>query len=59
MYKKILDGLLKMPIISGIFVVDLAILSLYKPPFLFSFLMLCYLAAAAAYYGQQIAPFKK
>jgi hypothetical protein len=58
MFKKILTTFIDTPILTSIFVIDLAILLLHKPPFLFSLVMLGGLAAMCMYYGQKLALFK-
>ncbi|WP_305909188.1 hypothetical protein Q9L42_006790 [Methylomarinum sp. Ch1-1] len=58
MFKKIINGLIDHPLLTSIFVVDLFILLLHKPPFLFSLLMLGGLVAISMYLGQKLALFK-
>ena len=58
MFKKILNTLIDTPVLTSIFVIDLAILLLHKPPFLFSLFMLGGLATMCMYYGQKLALFK-
>ncbi len=58
MFKKVLNGLIDHPILTSIFVVDLFILLLHKPPFIFSLLMLGALIAISMYLGQKLALFK-
>lgn len=58
MFKKILNTLTDTPILTSIFVIDLAILLLHKPPFLFSLVMLSGLGTMCMYYGQKLALFK-
>lgn len=58
MFKKILSTLIDTPILTSLFVIDLAILLLHKPPFLFSLVMLGGLATMCMYYGQKLALFK-
>lgn len=58
MFKKILNTLVATPIITSIFVIDLSILLLHKPPFLFSLAMLSGLAIICMYYGQKLSLFK-
>lgn len=58
MFKKILSTLIDTPILTSLFVIDLAILLLHNPPFLFSLFMLSGLAAMCMYYGQRLALFK-
>lgn len=58
MFKKILNTLIETPVLTSIFVIDLSILLLHKPPFLFSLVMLASLMAICMYYGQKLALFK-
>ncbi len=58
MFKKILNTFIDTPVLTSIFIIDLAILLLHKPPFLFSLVMLGGLAAMCMYYGQKLALFK-
>ncbi|MDQ7090565.1 MAG: hypothetical protein Q9M50_07965 [Methylococcales bacterium] len=58
MFKKIINAFVDTPILSSIFVIDLSILLLHKPPFVFSLLMLGGLGAMCMYYGQKLALFK-
>ncbi len=58
MFKKILNTLIDTPVLTSIFLIDLAVLLLHKPPFLFSLLMLGGLGAMFMYYGQKLALFK-
>ncbi len=58
MFKKIINALIDHPLLTSIFVVDLFILLLHKPPFIFSLLMLSALVAISMYLGQKLALFK-
>ncbi|KAF3977946.1 MAG: hypothetical protein HFP77_04585 [Methylococcales symbiont of Iophon sp. n. MRB-2018] len=58
MYKKILDGLIDRPLLTSIFITDLAIMLLHKPPFIFSLVMMSYLIGMSMYYGQKFSVFK-
>ena len=59
MYKKIINGLIDQPLLTSLFVIDLVILLLHKPPFIFSVVMMGFLIAMSMYYGQKFAIFKK
>lgn len=59
MFKKIITALIDQPFLASLYIVDLAILLLHKPPFLFSLLMMSALIATSMYYGQKLALFKK
>lgn len=58
MYKKILNGLIDQPLLTSLFVIDLAILLLHKPPFVFAAVMMSYLIGMSMYYGQKFSVFK-
>lgn len=58
MFKKIMAVLLDHPLLTTLFVVDVAILSLHKPPFIFSIIMLGALMAMCMFYGQKLSLFK-
>jgi len=58
MLKKIIDGFIDHPVLASLFVVDLAILLLHKPPFIFALIMQGGLVAISMYLGQKLAPFK-
>jgi len=58
MIKKILKGLIEQPFLTSIYITDLAILLLHKPPFMFSVVMLGALIAMSMYFGQKLALFK-
>ncbi|MEE9339067.1 MAG: hypothetical protein V3U87_13390 [Methylococcaceae bacterium] len=58
MFKKIMTSLIERPFLTSIYVADLAILLLHKPPFIFSLVMLSALIAMSMYYGQKLALFK-
>lgn len=58
MFKKIIRGLIDQPFLTSIFVADLAILLLHKPPFAFSLVMMVALIGMSMYYGQKMALFK-
>ncbi|MCK5830281.1 MAG: hypothetical protein KAH20_08265 [Methylococcales bacterium] len=59
MFKKIIAALIDKPFLTSIFVVDLAILLLHKPPFIFSLVMMSALIGMSMYFGQKIALFKQ
>jgi len=59
MFKKIITGLIDQPLLTSLYVVDLAILLLHKPPFIFSLVMMAALIGMSMYYGQKLALFKK
>lgn len=58
MTKKIIDALIEHPLLTSLFVSDLFILLLHKPPFFFSFIMLGLLVALSMFFGQKTALFK-
>ncbi len=58
MYQKIINGLIDQPLLTSLFVVDLAVLLLHKPPFLFSLVMMTYLIGMSMYLGQKLSLFK-
>jgi len=58
MFKKIIRGLIDQPFLTSIYVADLAILLLHKPPFAFSLVMMAALIGMSMYYGQKLALFK-
>lgn len=58
MFKTIVGGLIDSPFITSIFVADLVILLLHKPPFAFSVVMMGALIAMSMYYGQKMSLFK-
>ncbi len=58
MFKKIIKGLIDQPFLTSLYIADLAILLLHKPPFLFSLVMMSALIAMSMYYGQKLALFK-
>ena len=58
MFKKIINGLIDQPLLTSIYVVDLAILLLHKPPFVFSLVMISALIGMSMYFGQKLALFK-
>lgn len=58
MFKKITNCLIDQPLLTSIYVVDLAILLLHKPPFIFSLAMVSALIAISMYFGQKLALFK-
>jgi len=59
MFKKIINGLVDQPFLTSIYIVNLAILLLHKPPFIFSLVMMAALIAMSMYFGQKLALFKK
>ena len=58
MFKNIINGLIDHPLLTSIFVVDLFILLLHKPPFIFSLLMMGGLIGMSMFLGQKLALFK-
>jgi hypothetical protein len=56
--KKFVNALIDQPFLGSFFIVDTAILSLHKPPFLFSAVMLAGLIGMSMYYGQKLALFQ-
>ena len=58
MFKKIITTFISHPFLTSIFVADLAILLLHKPPFMFSVVMMTGLVGMSMYYGQKIALLK-
>ena len=59
MSKKILTTLIDHPLLTSLFVTDLFILMLHKPPFLASLLMFGLLIAMSLFFGQKMALFKE
>ncbi len=59
MFKKILNALIDQPFLTSLYVADIAILLLHKPPFIFSVLMMTALIAMSMYLGQKLALFKQ
>ena len=59
MFKKIISGLIDQPLLTSIYIVDLAILLLHRPPFIFSLVMMSALIAMSMYFGQKLELFKK
>ncbi len=55
MCKKFMNVLIDHPFLTSIFVSDLLVLLLHKPPFLFSLLMIAVLIAISVFYGQKMA----
>jgi hypothetical protein len=58
MFKKIIKALIENPFLTSLYVADLAILLLHKPPFVFALVMMAALIAMSMYYGQKLALFK-
>ncbi len=58
MFKKIINVLIDQPFLTSLYVADLAILLLHKPPFIFSLVMMSALIGTSMYYGQKLALFK-
>lgn len=58
MFKKIISGLIEHPFLTSLYVADLVILLLHKPPFAFSLVMMAALIGMSMYYGQKLALFK-
>jgi hypothetical protein len=58
MYKKIINALIDTPFLTSLYIADLVILLLHKPPFAFSVVMMSALIAMSMYYGQKLALFK-
>lgn len=59
MFKKIINGLIDQPFLTSIYVTDLAILLVHRPPFIFSVVMMAALIGMSMYYGQKLTLFKK
>ena len=59
MFKKIISTLIDTPLLTSVFVIDLVILLLHKPPFIFSLFMMSALITISMYFGQKIELFKK
>ncbi len=59
MFKKIMNALIDQPFLTSLYVADIAILLLHKPPFIFSLLMMTALIAMSMYLGQKLALFKQ
>ena len=57
MTKKIINTLIDHPLLTSLFVSDLLVLLLHKPPFFFSLLMLGLLVALSMFFGQKAAVF--
>jgi len=55
MCKKFINVLIDHPFLTSIFVSDLLVLILHKPPFIFSLLMTAGLIAISVFYGQKMA----
>ena len=53
MFKKIITGLINQPVFASLYIADLAILLLHKPPFAFSIVMMGALVAMSMYFGQK------
>jgi hypothetical protein len=58
MLKKIINCLLDQPLLASLFLIDLGILLLHKPPFIYSLVMMGFLVAMSMFYGQKLTPFK-
>lgn len=58
MFSKIINGFIDQPFLTSLYVADLLILLLHRPPFIFSFLMLGALVGMSMYLGQKLALFK-
>ena len=58
MFKKIISAFISHPFLTSIYVADLAVLLLHKPPFAFSLVMMAALIGMSMYYGQKLALFK-
>jgi len=59
MLKKITACLVDHPLLASIYISDLAILLLHKPPFAFSLVMMSVLVGISMYYGQKLNLFKE
>jgi hypothetical protein len=59
MLKKILESFIDRPFLTSIFVADLAILLVHRPPFFFSLAMMLFLIGMSMYLGQKLALFKQ
>jgi len=58
MFKKIINSLIEHPFLTSIYITNLVILLLHKPPFAFSVVMMAGLIGMSMYYGQKLALFK-
>ncbi|MGR9071879.1 MAG: hypothetical protein ACU833_02310 [Gammaproteobacteria bacterium] len=58
MSKKILKIMTDHPLVTSLFITDLAILMFQRPPFFFSFIMMGGLVTMCMYLGQKLAIFK-
>ncbi len=59
MCKNFLTVLIDHPFLTSIFVSDLLVLLLHKPPFIFALLMTAGLIAISVFYGQKMAALKR
>jgi len=59
MFKNIINALIDHPLLTSIYVIDLVILLLHKPPFIFSLVMMSALIAISMFFGQKLELFKK
>ncbi len=59
MLKKIRIMLIDHPLLTTLFIIDVAILALHKPPFIFSMAMLTALMTICLFFGQKLELFKK
>jgi len=59
MLKKIITCLIDQPLLTSIYISDLAILLFHKPPFAFSLVMMTALVGISMYYGQKLNLFKE
>ena len=59
MFKNIIHALIDHPLLTSIYVIDLVILLLHKPPFIFSLVMMSALIAISMFFGQKLELFKK
>lgn len=58
MFKKIITAFISHPFLTSIFVADLAVLLVHKPPFVFSVVMMAGLIGMSMFYGQKLSLFK-
>jgi len=58
MFKKIISALIDHPFLTSLYIADLSILLLHKPPFAFSLVMMTALIGMSMYFGQKLALFK-
>lgn len=59
MFNKILNGLIDQPVFTSLYVADLAILLVHRPPLVFSIVMVGALVGMSMYLGQKLELFNK